>query len=77
MEIAVSHDRQGEFEPQIIKKHQRRFNGFDNLILSLYSRGLSTREIESHIEEICGVEVSPIWFQLLLQRSRNVLENGR
>lgn len=59
MQIAVPRDRAGEFEPQIIKKHQRRFDGFDNLILSLYSRGLSTREIQSHIEEIYGVEVSP------------------
>lgn len=59
MEIAVPRDRAGEFEPQIIKKHQRRFDGFDDLILSLYSRGLSTREIKSHIEEIYSVEVSP------------------
>ncbi len=59
MQIAVPRDRAGEFEPVIIKKHQRRFDGFDNLILSLYSRGLSTREIQSHIEEIYGVEVSP------------------
>jgi len=59
MEIAIPRDRAGEFEPQIIKKHQRRFDGFDDLILSLYSRGLSTREIQSHIEEIYGVEVSP------------------
>lgn len=59
MEIAVPRDRAGEFEPKIIKKHQRRFDGFDDLILSLYSRGLSTREIQSHIEEIYGVELSP------------------
>lgn len=59
MEIVVPRDRAGEFEPQIIKKHQRRFDGFDDLILSLYSRGLSTREIQSHIQEIYGVEVSP------------------
>ena len=59
MKIAVPRDRAGEFEPVIIKKHQRRFDGFDNLILSLYSRGLSTREIQSHIEEIYGVEISP------------------
>ena len=43
----------------IVKKHQRRFYGFDDPILSLYSRGPSTREIQSHIEEIYGVEVSP------------------
>ena len=59
MQIAVPRDRLGEFEPNIIKKHQRRFDGFDDLILSLYSRGLSTREIQAHIEEIYGVEVSP------------------
>ncbi len=59
MRIAVPRDRAAEFEPQIIKKNQRRFDGFDDLILSLYSRGLSTREIQSHIEEIYGVEVSP------------------
>lgn len=59
LRVAVPRDRAGEFEPQIIKKNQRRFDGFDDLILSLYSRGLSTREIGAHIEEIYGVEVSP------------------
>lgn len=57
--LEVPRDRESEFEPVIVKKHQRRFDGFDDLILSLYSRGLSTREIQSHIEEIYGVEVSP------------------
>ena len=59
IELEIPRDRQSEFEPVIVKKHQRRFDGFDDLILSLYSRGLSTREIQSHIEEIYGVEVSP------------------
>lgn len=57
--LEIPRDRTSEFEPQIIKKHQRRFDGFDDLILSLYSRGLSTREIKAHIEEIYDVEVSP------------------
>jgi putative transposase len=57
--LEIPRDRESEFEPVIVKKHQRRFDGFDDLILSLYSRGLSTREIKSHIEEIYGVEVSP------------------
>jgi len=57
--IEVPRDRAGEFEPIIIEKHQRRFNGFDENIISLYSRGLSTRDIQSHLEEIYGVEVSP------------------
>lgn len=59
LEIEVPRDRQGEFEPIIIGKHQRRFNGFDENIISLYSRGLSTRDIQAHLEEIYGVEVSP------------------
>lgn len=59
IQLSIPRDREGEFEPVIIKKHQRRFDGFDEAILSLYSRGLSTREIKAHLEEIYGVEVSP------------------
>ena len=50
-------DRNGTFEPRIVRKRQRRFEGFDDKILALYSRGLSTREIEAHLEEIYGVNV--------------------
>ncbi len=57
--IEVPRDRNGTFEPQIIGKHQRRFTGFDENIISLYARGLSTREIQQHLEEIYNVEVSP------------------
>jgi putative transposase len=57
--IEVPRDRNGTFEPQIIGKHQKRFTGFDDKIISLYARGLSTREIRSHLEEIYQVEVSP------------------
>ena len=57
--IEVPRDRNGTFEPQIIEKHQTRFTGFDENIISLYSRGLSTREIQQHLEEIYQVEVSP------------------
>ena len=59
MAIEVPRDRNGTFEPQIIEKHQTRFTGFDENIISLYSRGMSTREIQQHIEEIYHVEVSP------------------
>ena len=57
--IEVPRDRNGTFEPQIVGKHQTRFTGFDENIISLYSRGLSTREIQQHLEEIYQVEVSP------------------
>src|SRR4030088_119007 len=57
--IEVPRDRNGTFEPQIIEKHQTRFTGFDGNIISLYARGLSTREIQQHLEEIYHIEVSP------------------
>ena len=59
LELAMPRDRNGSFEPQIISKGQRRFEGFDQAIISLYSRGMTTREIEGHLLEIYGVEVSP------------------
>jgi putative transposase len=57
--IEVPRDRNSSFEPQIVPKGQTRFSGFDDKILSLYARGMTTREIQSHLEEIYKVEVSP------------------
>lgn len=57
--IEVPRDRNGTFDPQLVKKRQRRLKGFDDKVLSLYSRGLSTRDIQAEFEEIYGVEVSP------------------
>jgi putative transposase len=59
LELETPRDRNGSFEPQIVAKGQRRFEGFDQAMISLYSRGLTTREIEGHLLEIYGVEVSP------------------
>jgi len=56
--IEIPRDRDSSFEPLLISKGQTRFAGFDNKIISLYSRGLTTRDIQEHIEEIYGVEVS-------------------
>ncbi len=55
--IDAPRDRDGSFAPKIVKKRQRRFVGFDDKILALYSRGLSTRDIEAHLAEIYGVKV--------------------
>jgi len=55
--IEAARDRDSSFEPQIVKKGQRRFVGFDDKILALYSRGLTTRDIEAHLQEIYGVKV--------------------
>jgi putative transposase len=57
VEIDAPRDRDGSFQPKIVRKRQRRFEGFDDKILALYSRGLSTRDIEAHLAEIYGVHV--------------------
>jgi putative transposase len=57
--IEVPRDRNGTFEPKIVPRRQRRFSGFDDKILSMYARGMTTREIQGHLQEIYGVEVSP------------------
>ncbi len=59
MDLETPRDRNGSFEPKIVPKGQTRFKGFDDKILSLYARGMTTREIQAHLEEIYGVDVSP------------------
>ena len=58
-DIDVPRDRDSSFEPQLVKKRQRRLEGFDDKVLALYARGLSTRAIQDHLEELYSVEVSP------------------
>ena len=72
--IEVPRDRNGSFEPKIVPRHERRFTGFDDKILSLYARGMTTREIQGHLREIYGVEVSP---SLISEVTDAVLEVGR
>ena len=57
VEIRAPRDRDGSFEPQLVRKRQRRFEGFDEKILALYSRGMSTRDIEAYLRELYGVNV--------------------
>jgi putative transposase len=59
MPIDVPRDRNSSFDPKIIPKGQTRFTGFDEKIISMYARGMTTREIQSHLEEMYQVEVSP------------------
>jgi putative transposase len=58
VEIRTPRDRDGSFDPKIVRKRQRRFEGFDEKILALYSRGLSVSDVQAHLREIYGVEVS-------------------
>jgi putative transposase len=59
VQIDVPRDRNSEFEPQLVKKGQTRFDGLDENIISLYARGMTQREIQGHLEEIYSVEISP------------------
>jgi putative transposase len=74
IDIEVPRDRNGEFEPQIVKKNQTRFDGLDDKILSLYSRGLTQSEISGHLEEIYGVDVSP---SLISNITQSVMDEVR
>src|ERR687894_865620 len=59
LELQVPRDRLATSDPQLIAKHQRRFPGFDGKIVSMYARGMGTREIQGHLREPYGIEVSP------------------
>jgi putative transposase len=74
IEITVPRDRAGSFEPQLIAKGQTRFDGFDDKILSLYARGMTVREIQGHLAELYGAEVSP---DLISRVTDAVLEEVR
>jgi putative transposase len=57
--LQIPRDRLATFDPQLIAKYQRRFPGFDERIVSMYARGMSTREIQGHLREIYGIDISP------------------
>ena len=59
LEIEVPRDRDSSFEPQLIKKGERRFSGFDDKIIAMYARGMTVREIQGYLEGMYGVVVSP------------------
>jgi putative transposase len=59
LEIEVPRDREGSFEPQLVRKRQRRLPGFDDKVIALYARGMTTREIQGHLRELYSVDVSP------------------
>src|ERR671912_899499 len=59
IDLEIPRDRLATFDPQLIAKYQRRFPGFDHKLVSMYARGMSTREIQGHLRELYGIEVSP------------------
>jgi transposase-like protein len=74
LEIEVPRDRENSFAPQLIKKGERRFNGFDDKIIAMYARGMTVREIQGYLEEMYGVVVSP---DLISQVTDAVMEEVR
>ena len=63
IDVTVPRDRNATFDPAIIPKGESRFKGFDDKIISMYARGMTTRDIQTHLEEMYGVEVSPTLFR--------------
>lgn len=59
IEIEVPRDRRSEFEPKLIKKRERHISSFDDKIISMYARGMTTRDIQGHIKELYGADISP------------------
>ncbi len=59
MDLTVPRDRNGTFEPAVVKKHQKNVTGIEDQILALYAKGVSTRDIQDHLQQLYGVEVSP------------------
>src|SRR5438132_13643482 len=59
LDLAVPRDRNGRFAPQLVPKRQRRLEGFDDKVLSLHARGLSTRDLQGQLEALSGPELSP------------------
>ena len=59
VDIEVPRDRDASFDPKLVKKRQRRLEGFDDKVISLYGRGMTTREIQGHLKELYGTEISP------------------
>ena len=59
MDLAVPRDRAGSFDPRIVRKGQSRLDGFNDRIIALYARGMTTRDIRAHLRELYEVDVSP------------------
>ena len=77
LDIEIPRDRKGVFEPVIVPKHQRDFKGFDDKILSMYSRGMTTREIAGHLKDIYGTDVSPELISRATDSIKELLDDWR
>ena len=76
IDLDVPRDRNGEFEPRIVPKGTTRLAGFNDRIISLYARGMTVRDVQAHLEEIYGVEVSPDLISRVTDRRSDVVPGG-
>jgi transposase-like protein len=77
VEIAVPRDREGSFEPRIVKKRQKRLSGVDEMVISLAAKGLTTGEVQAHLAEVYGAEVSRQTISTITTRFSTAWPNGR
>ena len=74
LSLSVPRDREGEFEPTIIKKHQKEVTGIEEQILALYAKGVSVRDIQAHLHQLYGIEVSPTLISNVTNRIMPVIK---
>ena len=72
IELEVPRDRAGEFEPVVVKKHQRTISSFDDKIISMYARGMTTRDIQAHMQELYGLEMSPAMISNITEKVMDI-----
>jgi putative transposase len=72
VELAIPRDRNANFEPQLVKKYQKDIGEFDKKIISMYARGMTTRDIQDHVQEIYGAEVSASWVSMVTDKVQGV-----
>ena len=77
LDLKIPRDRLASFDPQLIAKYQRRFPGFNDKIVSMYARGMSTREIQVHLRELYALEVSPALVSAVTDAVLEEVANGR
>lgn len=68
MDIKIPRDREGEFSPQVVKKHENDVSGIEDQILSMYAKGMSVRDIQDHLQNIYGIEASPTLISRITDR---------
>lgn len=76
-EISIPRDRDGEFEPLVVKKHQSNVTGIEDQIIALYAKGVSTRDIQDHLQNLYGIDLSPTFISNVTNKIIRLLKNGK